>query len=174
MKNKIMKKITTFILSCAILLLAACDNNKITTTTEPTAKEATASNEEKNLTGTFTAGDKTYSGKVSIQNFEATGQFSVLCQDDTDPNDSKLIQFVFKNEKSARVEGNKTPAYNQGKDQAATVAAVIYKLKYNSVEESTGIITINKSGTNNEIVFKDLKLKTMSKEEVIVSGKIPF
>ena len=169
-----MKKIITLILISTVLLLAACNNNKTANTTELSAKETPALNEEKGLTGTFTAGEKTYTGKVSIQNFEATGQFSVLCQDDTDPNDSKLIQFVFKNEKSARVEGNKTPAYNQGKDQAATEAAVIYKLKYNSVEESTGIITINKNGTNNEIVFKDLKLKTMSKEEVIVSGKIPF
>jgi len=169
-----MKKITTVIVSCTILLLTACDNTKTTDASEPSVKEATSSNEENDLTGTFTAGDKKYTGKVSTQNFEATGQFSVLCQDDTDPNDSKLIQFVFKDEASARAGGNKTPAYDQGKDQAATDASVIFELKYKSVEESTGIITVNKNGSNNEIVFKDLKLKTMSKEEVIVSGNIPF
>lgn len=168
-----MKK-TTLILSCTILLLAACNDTKTTESTQPSAKEATASNEEKNLTGTFTAGEKTYTGNVTIQNFEATGQYSVICQDDSDPNDPVLIQFIFKNEASARTAGNKTPEYDQGKDQAATEAAVIYELKYNSVEESTGIITVNKNGSNNEIVFKDLKLKTMSKEEVIVAGKIPF
>ena len=162
------------ILSGAVLLLAACDNNKTTTTTELSAKEAHALNEEKNMTGTFTLGDKTYTGKVSIQNLEATGQFSVLCQDDTDPNEPILIQFVFKDEASARTDGYKTPAYDQGKDQAAEEAAVIYELNYKTVEETTGIIKINKNGSNNEIVFKDLKLKTMSKEEVIIAGKIPF
>jgi len=155
-------------------MLTACDNTKTTDASEPSAKEATSSNENKDFTGTFTAGDKTYTGKVSIQNFEATGQYSVLCQDDTDPNDSKLIQFVFKDEASARAGGNKTPAYDQGKDQTVAEAAVIYELSYKSVEESTGIITVNKNGNNNEVEFKDLKLKTMSKEEIIVSGKIPF
>ena len=48
------------------------------------------------MTGTFTLGDKTYTGKVSKQNLEATGQFAVLCQDNKDPNDPILIQFVFK------------------------------------------------------------------------------
>ena len=169
-----MKKIITLILSGAVLLLAACDNNKTTNTTKLSAKEAPALNEGKNITGTFTLGDKTYTGKVSTQNLEATGQFSVLCEDDTDPNNPILIQFVFKDEASARTNGNKTPAYDQGKNQAAEEAAVIYELNYKTVEETTGIITINKSGSDNEIVFKDLKLKTISKKEVILAGKIPF
>ena len=75
---------------------------------------------------------------------------------------------------SARAGGNKTPAYDQGKDQAADGAAVIYELHYKTVEETTGIITINKNESNNEIVFKDIKLKTMNKEEVILAGKIFF
>lgn len=163
------------ILSCSILImLTACDNTKTTDTSEPSAKEATASNENKDLTGNFTAGDKTYSGKVSIQNFEVTGQYSVLCQDVTDPNDSRLIQFVFKDEASARAGGNKTPTYNGGEYQAINEAAVTYDLEYSTVGESTGIITVNKTGGLNEIVFKDVKLKTITKEEIIVSGKIPF
>ena len=169
-----MKKITLLILSGAVLLLAACDNSKTTNPTELSAKEAPALNEGKNMTGSFTLGDKTYTGKVSIQNLEATGQFSVLCQDDTDPNDPVLIQFVFKDEASARTDGYKTPAYDQGKDQAAEEAAVIYELNYKTVEETTGIIKINKNGSNNELVFDNVTLRTDSKETVIVSGKISF
>jgi hypothetical protein len=169
-----MKKITTLLLSCFILLLTDCDSTKSTNTTEPAATEGTASKEDKELTGTFTIGEKTYTGRVSTQNLEATGQFSVLCQDDTDPNDSKLLQFIFKDEGSARTEGYKTPEYDQGKEQDAKEAAVIYELNYTAVEESTGIVKINTNGSTDEIEFKDLKLKTMSKEEVILTGKIPF
>ena len=106
------------ILSGAVLLLGACDNNKTTNTTELSAKEAPALNEGKDMTGTFTLGDKTYTGKVSTQNLEATGQFSFLCQDYTEPNDPILVQFVFKDEGSARTDGYKIPAFDQGKDQA--------------------------------------------------------
>ena len=169
-----MKRITVIILSCFLFILTACNNSKTKEVLKPVVAETAVSNEEKNITGTFSLGDKTYTGKVSIQNIEATGQFSVLCQDDTEPNDPIIIQFVFKDEVSARTDGYKTPAYDQGKDQAANEAAVIFELNYKTVEETTGIITINKNGNNNEIVFKDLKLKTMSKEEVIVAGKIPF
>ena len=37
---------------------------------------------------------------------------------------------------SVRAGGNKTPAYDQGKDQAADKAAVIYELNYKTVEET--------------------------------------
>ena len=111
------------VLSGAVLLLAACENNKTTNTTELSAKEALALNEGKNMMGTYTLGDKTYTGKVSIQNLEATGQFSVLCRDNTDPNGPILLQFVFKDEVAARTNGYQTFAYDQGIDQAADEAA---------------------------------------------------
>ena len=75
------------------------------------------------MTGTFTLGDNTYTGKVSKQNLEATGQFSVLCQDNKEPNDPILVQFVFKDEGSAHTDNYKTPAYDQGKEQPANKAA---------------------------------------------------
>ncbi len=170
-----MKKNIILIISCSILImLTACDNNKTKDANEPSAKEATASNEDKDLTGTFTAGGKTYTGKVSTQNFEATGQYSVLCQSDTDPNDSKLIQFVFKDEKSGRAGGSITTAYDQGKDQTATEASLTFDTRYRSYEDAKGTVTVNKNGSNNELVFNNVTLKTMSKETVVVSGKIPF
>lgn len=161
-------------LSTTLLLTSGCGSPKVDSATQATATEAVASNEEKNLTGSFTAGGKGYSGRVSTQQFEATGQFSVLCQDDTDPNDPQLIQFVFKNESSARAGGNFTTAYGQGKEQAANEASLAFDINYRSEEDSGGTVTISKSGDSNELVFESVSLKTMSKETAVVSGKIPF
>ena len=80
------------------------------------------------------------------------------------------IQVIDKDGRSISCKALSGPEVIKGKDQAADGAAVIYKLYYNTVEETTGIITINKNESNNEIVFKDIKLKTMSKEEVILAG----
>jgi len=166
-----MKNITILVLSCALFLVNACSGNS---TKEPTAKDALSSNESSRLTGTFTANGKNYTGKVSTQQFPATGQYSVLCQDDNDPNDSKLIQFVFKDESSARAGGNLTTAYNQGKDQIAAETWLTFDIRYRSEADSKGTVTVNKTGSGNELVFNNVTLKTMGKETVVVSGKIPF
>ena len=160
--------------SCIVVLfLNACDD-KSKNSGEPTAKEALSSNEDEDLTGTFNAGGTTYSGKVSVQNFEATGQYSVLCHDVSDPNNSKLIQFVFKNEVSARTAGSLTTAYDQGKDQVASEVSVSFETRYRSHEDAKGTVSIAKNGSNNELIFENITLKTMSKEAIVVSGKIPF
>jgi len=168
-----MKNITILVLSCALFLVNACSGNS---TKEPTAKDALSSNESSGLTGTFTANGKTYTGKVSTQQFPATGQYSVLCQDDNDPNDSKLIQFVFKDESSARAGGNLTTTYNQGKDQTASETWLNFDIRYRSEADSKGTVTVNKTGSGNELVFNNVTLKTIDKEKetVVVSGKIPF
>ena len=85
-------------------MLTACNNSKTKEALKPVVVETAVSNQEKNITGTFSLGDKTYTGKVSIQNLEATGQFSVLCRDNTDPNGPILLQFVFKDQASARTD----------------------------------------------------------------------
>ena len=54
-------------------MLTACNNSKTKEALKPVIVETAVSNQEKNITGTFTLGDKTYTGKVSIQNLEATG-----------------------------------------------------------------------------------------------------
>ncbi len=166
-----MKNITILVLSCVLFLVNACSGNS---TKEPTAKDALSSNESSGQTGTFTANGKTYKGKVSTQQFPATGQYSVLCQDDNDPNNSKLIQFVFKDESSARAGGNLTTAYNQGKDQIAAETSLNFDIRYRSEADSKGTVTVNKTGSGNELVFNNVTLKTIGKETVVVSGKIPF
>lgn len=158
-----------------LLLLNACSS---TTTadrqTEKMANEASSSNEEKNLTGTFSAEGKNYSGKVSVQKFPASGQYSVLCEDDIDPNNSKLIQFVFKDEASARAAGARTIAYDQGKDQTPGEVALSYDIRYASHEKRPGTLSVNKSGSDAELVFDGVEVETVTKEKLTVSGKIPF
>lgn len=166
------KKMAIVVLICTLLLLQnACNNDSAN---EPTTKGAVSSNESSSLTGTFTANGKTYTGNVSTQQFPVTGQYSVLCQDDSDPNDSKLVQFLFKDENSARAGGNLTTAYNQGKDQTATEASLTFDVRYRSEEDSKGTVKVSKKGSGNELVFDGVTLKTITKEKVVVSGKIPF
>jgi len=163
------------ILTCTILLMmTACTKAAQETETQEIAKEAVASDEVQNRTATFTADGKTYTGKVSTQHFEATGQFSVLCHDKTDPNDSRLIQFVFKNEASARAAGVRKIAYNAGNDQTPEEVSVTYDNTYSSDQGRAGSLSVTSSGKDNELVFDQVALQTMSKDAVTVSGKIPF
>ena len=154
-----------------LLSMSACSKS------EPAAETATelaASDQAQEKTGTFTADGKTYTGRVSTQNFEATGQFSVLCQDVSDPNNSKLIQFVFKNEASARAAGVRKIAYDQGKDQTPDVVSMTFDIRYSSDQGRDGSLSVTANGKDNELVFDKVALLAMSKEAVTVSGRIPF
>ncbi len=107
-----MKKITTLVLSCSMLLLTACDNNKskdtnqksTEETTESTVKEAVPPEESTGGNGTYTAEGRTYTGKVTT---ETTGykHFKVKCEGDM----VQVIEFFFKNEDSARIGGSFKP-----------------------------------------------------------------
>jgi hypothetical protein len=85
-----------------------------------------------------------------------------------------LIQFVFKDESSARAGGSLTTAYNGGKDQIASETSLTFDIRYRSEDDSKGTVTVNKTGSGNELVFNNVTLKTMGKETAVVSGKIPF
>ncbi|MEO6260224.1 MAG: hypothetical protein ABIP63_07715 [Thermoanaerobaculia bacterium] len=158
--------------------MSACSKSETATATTAAetekATEHAASDQAQAKTGTFTADGKTYTGKVSTQNFEATGQFSVLCQDDSDPNNSKLIQFVFKNEASARAAGVRKIAYDQGKDQTPDEVSMTFDTRYSSDQGRDGSLSVTATGKDNELVFDKVALLTMSKEAVTVSGRIPF
>ena len=56
------------------------------------------------------------------------------------------MQFVFKDEASARTEDYKTPAYDQGKDQAANEAAVIFELNYKREKKQQELLPLIKTG----------------------------
>lgn len=78
------------LLSLCTSLLLACggdDDTDDTPTPDPTT-----------LTGTFTVEGNTYACEVTTQLFEATGEYSVLCQNDS----AGLVQVTFKDEVSAR------------------------------------------------------------------------
>jgi PBP1b-binding outer membrane lipoprotein LpoB len=169
-----MKKITTLVVSCSMLLLSACDNNKSKDANEPSAKEATASNEDKDLTGTFTVNEKKYTGKVKASLYEQTGQYEVICDDKTDANGFAYIRILFKDEVSARAGGNFITEYDQQKKQAANGISMSFEVKYRTEEDSKGTVAVNKNGSNNELVFDNVSLRSGSTDTVIVSGKIPF
>ena len=101
-------------------------------------------------------------------------RYSVLCQDDSDPNNSRLIQFVFKNEASARAAGVRKIAYDQGKDQTPDEISVIFDNTYRSDQGRDGSLSVTANGKDNELVFDKVALLNMSKEAVTVSGRIPF
>ena len=168
-----MKKITTLVLSCSILLLTACDSNKTKGTNE-SAKESVTSNDDKELTGTFTVNGKKYTGKVKASLYEQTGQYEVMCDDNTDPNAFSYIRVLFKDEAAAREGVNFITEYDQQKKQAANGISMSFEVKYRTDEDSKGTVTVNKNGSNNELVFDKVTLRTDSKETVIVAGKISF
>ncbi len=157
------------------LSLPACNpQSGVEDNTKTVAKEAVDSDEEKELTGTFSADGKSYSGRVSVQHFPATGQYSVLCQDNADPNGSKLIQFVFKDEASARAAGPRKIAHDQGKNQAPDEVSVSFDIRYESDDENPGTFKVNKNGSESELLFDGVLVETVTKEKATVSGKIPF
>ena len=171
-----MKKITTLVLSCSLLLFTACDSNKTKDTNE-SAKETVTSNDDEDLTGTFTANGKTYTGNVNASTFDLTGQFEIYFQDNQSnkgPDELGLIRILFKDEASARAGGNFITAYDQQKNHAAREVSMSVDIKYKTEEDSKGTVTVNKSGSKNELVFDNVTLRTDSKETVIVSGKISF
>ena len=170
-----MKKITTLILGCSILLLTACNNK--TKDTNNSAKETKTSIADEDLTGTFTANGKTYTGNVNASTFDLTGQFEIYFQDNQSnkgPDELGLIRILFKDEASARAGGNFITAYDQQKNHAAREVSMSVDIKYKTEEDSKGTVTVNKSGSHNELIFDNVTLRTDSKETVIVSGKISF
>ncbi len=170
-----MKNIPVLILCFSLfLLLNSCNNNKAGSS-EPTAKEVMPFNEDKDLTGTFTADGKALNGKVSTQVFPSTKEFSVLCQDDTDPNNSRLIQFVFKDEASARAGGDFKIVYDDIMSaEGSNEISFALDNTYHTREDTKGMVTISKEGSGNVINFDDVALTDSEKKDVIVKGKIPF
>ena len=169
-----MKKINILVLCCFILLLTACDNNKTKDTNE---KETIVPTDNKDLTGTFKANGKTYTGDIKASTFDLTGQFEIYFQDNQSnkgPDDLGLIRILFKDEASARAGGNFITAYDQQKKQAANEIAMSVDIKYITEQDSKGTVTVNKTGSHNELVFDNVTLRTGNKDTIIVSGKIPF
>jgi hypothetical protein len=172
-KNKNMKKITTLVLSCTILLLTACDNNKSKNTNEKsteepkesTVKETVPPEESTGDNGTYTAEGSTYTGKVTTRT--SGGSFIVTCEGDM----VQVIEFFFKNEEAARKGGSFKPGSMTVLEPMEV--GIMFGIGYNSKEGLGGTVTVSGSGGKNVIEFQDVKL-TAPDKSMVVSGKIPF
>jgi len=156
---------------CGIAMIASCGDTK--KDGESTIASSATSSDESEHAGTFVADGKNFKGRSSTQDFPATKEFSVLCQDDTDPNNSTLMQLVFKDEASARTPGTFKivhTSYSGGK--AANEVSVSFDNVYESDEQGT--LTVTKSGGTNTVTFNDVEVKTISKEKKTVAGKIEY
>ncbi len=167
---------TMFIVIIYLLIMTGC-NNGGKTGDEKITKEAMASDENKNLTGTFSADGKTFSGRVSVQNFETTGEYSVLCQDNA--GESTLLQATFSTEKDARTPGDLKLVYRNpisGNKEAKSVN-LTFELTWRTTDESKGTAKITKDGGNNMLEFDSVEVTddiSHKGEKKIISGKIPF
>ena len=122
---------------------------------------------------TFTIDGKEFSGRVSTQLFPATKEYSVLCHS-TDES-AKLIQFVFRDESSARTNQEFKIVYDSVMEaEAGSEVSLSFDNVYSSNDASGGSVRVTKTANQNSVEFKDIALERISKEHVQVSGKIPF
>lgn len=127
--------------------------------------------------GTFTVNGKTYEGKVSVQTFPATGEFSVLCQDDA----VGLVQITFKNETTARTpqQFKFDKALASGNKDATVINASFMPFgggtSVDSVGGKSGTATSSKASKGNEITFENIELESPDgKVKLPVSAKVNY
>ncbi|MEO6583734.1 MAG: hypothetical protein ABIO05_05385 [Ferruginibacter sp.] len=172
-----MKKITTFIVSCSLLLLNACDNDKkkdtndnsTEATTETMIKETVLS-ESPAGSGTYNAQGRTYTGIVTTETNEGLRNlYTVTCKGDM----IQMIELNFKNEEVARKGGTFKPGSLVPGAGGDNEVGIMFGIGYKSGEASDGTITVTGSGGKNFIELNDVKL-TIPDKSITVSGKIPF
>ncbi len=172
-----MKKVQSICMLIITLLVIAGCNNAGKSSEEKIIKETMASDEDKDLTGTFTADGKTFTGKVNVDHFEATGEFAVRCQDNE--GESTLLQTFFNTEADARTPGDLKIVYRNpisGNKEAKSVA-ITFDLTWHATDESKGTAKITKVGNNNVLEFDRVEVSndiSHKGEKKIISGKIPF
>ena len=126
-----------------------------------------------NQSCSFSVNGQAYIGKSSTQVFPATKEFSVLCEPIGE--EAKLVQFVFKDETSARV-GQKFKIVHDlaTKAEGPNEVSVTYESDYVTKDSSAGSISVLKDKVTSSVEFEDVLLENSSKESVRVSGKILF
>lgn len=159
-----------------LLVIAGC-NNAGKSSEEKIIKDTMASDEDKDLTGTFTIDGETFTGKVKVGHIEANGEFLVSCQDDAGA--STLLQTFFKTEADARTPGDIKIVYRNAGIGNTEAKAVAIKVKFiwNTTDESKGTAKITKVGGNNVLEIDGVEVTndiSHKGEKKIVSGKIPF
>lgn len=170
-------------ISSIICLLAACNNDKATATTAAASSNSVSIDNAQGNTGFFTANQTNYTGEVSTQYFgsKEKGNFSVLCQQDTDDGKFTLLQTTFLTEMDAR-ENKQFTLYHQAilPMTAPAPGFVTVSLSGNGEElgataytgssKSTGSITIK----NHILRLKDVLLFNQEGKEQVINATIPF
>ena len=156
------------------LLMTAC-GSKEKAKSESASSESEQSEDPKK--GTFTVNGKTYEGKVSVQTFPATGEFSVLCQDDA----VGLVQITFKNETTARIpqQFKFDKALASGNKDATVINASFMPFgggsSVDSVGGKSGTATSSKTAQGNEISFENIELESPDGNvKLPVSAKVNY
>lgn len=159
----------SIILASVPLLLSACDTKSSDSSKSPSS----LSLDEQKLSCEFTAEGKRYEGSTSIQVFPATKEYSVLCE--SSGNDSKLVQFVFKDELSARNGDTfKLVSDKVSSSEGVDEVSLTYDLVYVSKDTSTGSVRVAQSGAANELQFTNVSLFEVSGVSVTTSGRVKF
>lgn len=135
---------------------------------------------DEELTGTFTFAGVTTDCKVSTQDFPATGEYSVLCEEDS--ASSRFVQITFKDEASARMAQDLkliAPfAFKPEDHPDADTIAVSYTDSdgtLDSDDDSTGSAKVAASSGHYVLTLKDVSLSTVSSEDTgEVSATIQF
>ncbi len=134
------------------------------------------------LTGTFTFGGDTTACKTSHQTFPATGEYSIVCENDEDGALYRFVQVTFKDEPSARkaqaLTFMKPFAFKPEDHEAADAVAVSYTDTdgtLDSDDESTGSAKVVVSGDHNVLTLDEVSLSTVTSEATgAVSATINF
>jgi major membrane immunogen (membrane-anchored lipoprotein) len=134
------------------------------------------------LTGTFTFAGVTLDCETSDQDFPATGEYSVVCDNDDDDANYRFVQVTFKDEPSARVARDLkfiAPfAFGPEDHEEADTIAVSYTNDdgtLDSDDDSTGSAKVTVSGNHHVITLKDVSLSTVTSGDTgTVSAVINF
>ncbi|MES2708926.1 MAG: hypothetical protein V4726_20190 [Verrucomicrobiota bacterium] len=127
--------------------------------------------------GTFTVEGQASTGKMSVERFAATGEFSIVCQND----EVGLIQLIFKDETDARTPQELTlvERLSSGLKEKKTADLSFQTFGIGATVstrgETTAKVTVTKSSDGNEVTFSEVPLFSVDrKSQRFVSGKLHY
>lgn len=175
-------KAAQLLMVLCVLGTTACGGSDSNTPNDGGAGESGNPPGDTELGGTFTFGGETVDCKTSTQDFPATGEYSVLCENDEDDSNYRFVQVTFKDEPSARKAQTLTfmaPfAFKPEDHEAADAVAVSFTNKdgtLDSEDESTGSAKVAASGGHYVITLNSVSLSTVTSEDTgEVSATINF
>jgi len=135
-------------------------------------KGGSPSTQEQEFTGTFSFnGGATLPCEVSTQLFPATGEFSVLCENDDDDANYRFVQVTFKDEASARIAQSlvlaEPFAFSPSDHPEANAISVNWQDTDGALyadSDSTGSGKVTATGGHNVLKITDVSLSTVSSD----------